>query len=339
MQFKGDTKSRLTPDWVLQRVTQEQIMQRYLGVTIQTKHKFCSPLRPDRSPTCGFKYYGGRLRFRDWAKVGSHTTQDCFDVVQETFSCDFQTALQIIARDFDLKKVDPIYKPYRTASVLARRQNLDRRRTQIGVKRRSWTQQDADYLKSFGISRAICEQYNVFPLATLWIDDKIIWNHKISDPALGYYFGTDDEKNQHWKIYFWKRQRKNKTPRFYSNTSRLQGYNQLPDKGEIVVVTKSLKDVMTLARLGVDSFAPQSESIILDNALLDELRERFNRVVALYDRDKAGKQALIKLKELGCIPLMIPNQYGSKDVSDLVQEHGLAVAEELAREVRQWLLV
>lgn len=50
---------------VLNRTTQESIMEHYLGVEV-SKARFCNPLRNDKSPGCSFFYsHEGMLFFKD----------------------------------------------------------------------------------------------------------------------------------------------------------------------------------------------------------------------------------------------------------------------------------
>lgn len=68
----------------------------------------------------------------------------------------------------------------------------------------------------------------------------------------------------------------------------------LPESGDYVVITKSLKDVMVLYEFGIPAIAPISENCYLTEAQHAKLVRRFKHVVLLYDNDRAGKYNAIK---------------------------------------------
>ena len=71
----------------------------------------------------------------------------------------------------------------------------------------------------------------------------------------------------------------------------------LPKMGEYLVVTKSLKDVMTLYNLGIPAIAPISENCFLSEAQYHRLKERFKHIILLYDNDRPGLRAMISIKK------------------------------------------
>lgn len=68
----------------------------------------------------------------------------------------------------------------------------------------------------------------------------------------------------------------------------MQGAHKLPKSGEYVVITKSMKDVMTLYELGIPAIAPISENCYLTEAQHNKLISRFKKVILFYDNDMAG---------------------------------------------------
>ena len=132
--------------------------------------------------------------------------------------------------------------------------------------------------------------------------------------------------NSRYKIYS-PYDDKNK---WLSNTKKtdVQGYNQLPNKGERLIITSSLKDVMCLYAAGYNSIAMQSEMQIPDEKLINELKERFNTIEILYDNDfdkasNPGQTMARKICDLYEFKnICIPDQFTSKDPSDLVAKVG-----------------
>jgi len=120
--------------------------------------------------------------------------------------------------------------------------------------------------------------------------------------------------------------------KWVSNASKdtLQGYEQLPKEGDHLIITKSLKDVMVLYELGFNAVAVQGETVYPDETIIEELKQRFTKIVVLFDNDGEfnppkgvagkGKQATKKF----CNKFKLPYFFmvGAKDVSDHVKEYG-----------------
>lgn len=116
----------------------------------------------------------------------------------------------------------------------------------------------------------------------------------------------------------------------------LQGYEQLPDKGDLLIITKSLKDVMVLHELGYNAVALQSENDHLYKSIYNNLQQRFKRIVILFDNDKPGLEASIKLSNKYNIPRIYIDSglyelYKVKDISDYIKVFGKDSAGELLK--------
>jgi len=91
----------VTKEMILQKVSEEQLMEHYLGIRVQ-KGLVKSPLRNDKNPTCSFyRNKAGKLIFKDF---GSDFCGDFITVVMHQFNCSFYKALQIVANDFNIIK-------------------------------------------------------------------------------------------------------------------------------------------------------------------------------------------------------------------------------------------
>ena len=92
---------RPTKELILQKVSEEQLMEHYLGIPVK-KGLFKSPLRQDNHPTCAFyRSKNGDLIFKDF---NGSFCGNAISVVMYKFNCTFYKALQIIANDFGIIK-------------------------------------------------------------------------------------------------------------------------------------------------------------------------------------------------------------------------------------------
>lgn len=318
-----------TAETILRRISEEEIFEHYLGLSPNTvSGKFCSPLRRDKHPTCTFNYGQSRLFFRDWSQP---TYKDCFDIVQDMYLVDFNTALQIIAEDFNLTE-KPSNSSLPVSGQTHKRENRKSEKSIIKVKTQAFTPVDKRYLQSYHIPLSVAKYFKVFSVKYAWLNGKQIYTFTKGDPCLAYYFGIDSFGNQKWKLYFYKRRNLWK---FICNTSRINGWIQIPESGSKLVITKSMKDVLCLTKFKIPSIAMQGETQIPYDYIIDELKTRYDQIVTFYDFDLTGIRAANTIKKLYGIPYVFLTNgrfntidYGEKDISDYLQTNGVDKTEQ-----------
>jgi 5S rRNA maturation endonuclease (ribonuclease M5) len=115
------------------------------------------------------------------------------------------------------------------------------------------------------------------------------------------------------------------------NNTNIQGYAQLPESGDLLFITKSLKDVMCLYEMGFTAISPSSETTFIPDNVLESLHKRFKNIIILFDRDEAGvKNARKCSKEYGLDAIFVHKKFKAKDVSDAVKANGFSI-------VKNWL--
>lgn len=320
----------MTREWILSRVTQEEILEHYMGQRLNFSTRFKSPIREDKHPTCSLAYFGGRLYFRDWSQPNA---MDVFSFVQKKHRLDYRSALRHVADELNLWDVEPSLDP---TYLFDDSEEEKSRKKVIGVKIQKFTPQDIGFLKQYHLTSDQTSKFKIFSLKYVWVEGKSYYIRQADDPALGYYFGTDDNGNQRWKIYFYRREGTPKRPRFLGNTNRIAGWVQLPEKGSLLVITKSLKDVMVLDLFGIPAISMQSETTLPYPYIVDGLKERFERIISLYDFDYAGVAGAMRMrKTYGIEPVFLTNgrfgsiDFGAKDISDYIELEGFQETENL----------
>jgi len=313
--------AEITKDYILKYISQEEILERYLGIYVEYGTMYKSPFRDDRNPTCNFKLYrNGKVMFKDWS---GDFYGDCFDAVQRMFGCSFNDALSKIASDFNLGgNID-----LEPAPILERVEEIPK---VIKIKSKQYSESDASYWKQYGLTGSTIAKYNVKCVEYAWLDDVIIYSYDESDPCFAYKFGTE------FKLYYPLRA----NYRFLNTYKGLQGYTQLPKFGDVLVITKSLKDVMLLHQYDIPAVAPSSESSIISKDEWIEFNLRFDKIISLYDFDLTGVRSANKMKRLyGITPIMFTDgrwgteDMGGKDLSDISLNIGYEEAEELINEL------
>lgn len=120
------------------------------------------------------------------------------------------------------------------------------------------------------------------------------------------------------------------TPKWGQNNSkhepkkpRIFGLPQLPKKGKLVVIAAGEKDTIALHSLGIPAITFGSEVLKFNNRVIKYLRERFDEIVILFDRDETGlKQAEIHSKEFTIPYAILPQGSYGKDVTDFLASGG-----------------
>jgi hypothetical protein len=315
--FRPDKK------FILSKITQERIMSYYLGLPIDLGTLFRSPLRNDANPTCGFAYsQSGYLLFRDFS---GHFWGDCFDVVMYMRNCDFQTALDIISKDLDLIRTSVPDNHIPEASEKIRtRKKLSFRRSAC------WSEVDKEYWGSYHIRSSTLKKFHVSPMFLGFINDEVVYRYSKSDPGYNYWVRKDSEGRDRMKFYFPLRDRSR--TRFMGNCdgTDIFGYDNLPPNGDVLIITKSLKDVMVLFELGISAIAVQAESFkTFPKKVMDELKTRFNNIITLFDFDATGVSLTNMFRKVfGTDFRFITNgrlrsvDYGTKDIADYIRRWG-----------------
>ena len=308
----------LHTDVILGRITEYDIFVYYCPNFKKLGKKFNSDLREDNSPTVSIIPYNGKLLYKDFGNP-DHVF-DCFNYVKYKYNCSFIGALKIIDCDFNLNLSSKKEERLFTMGIMGYRQTtpkLEKPPIIIRKKKRQWNKQDATFWSKYSVNKKTLTMFAVEPISHFWVN-----NTRFTCKSISYAFKF---KNR-YKIYS-PYEVKNK---WLSNTRKtdIQGYNQLPNKGERLFITSSLKDVMCLHRAGYNSIALQSEMQLPDEKLISELKSRFNTIEILYDNDfekvnNPGQTMAKKICDLyGFKNICLPSKFGVKDPSDLVYKVG-----------------
>ena len=323
---------KITKELILSRFSEEQLMEYYLHLPVK-KGLFRSPLRRDKQPTCSFyRNKSGTLIFKDFA-TGQHL--NIFDVVQSIFRCDYFESLRIIANDFGIVRDNTLHKNPGKINLNPIKIK-DKEISKIQIEVQEFTDGELKWWGKYGISKDILKRFNVYSCKHVFLNDQLFAESQQHCPIFGYY-GKKYQGLELWRCYFPKRT----SFRFITNwpSKKIQGYDQLPKKGKLLVITKSMKDSMCLYSCGITACAPNSENLFISDKVLEDLKSRFKNIVVLYDNDRPGLYNMAKIRkehpELTYV--FIPKRYGSKDISDFYKDHGRKETLNLIKTFILWL--
>ena len=304
----------ITLDWILSKVTEYDIYAKYIG-QFKVGMIYNSPFRKDKNPSFGI-YYSKRtkqLLFKD------HGTGECGNVIKFVSLFTDKTEYNDILSDI----VDKLNITNNT-KLVSSKQYIPPTETVIGVVRQEFTDVDINYWKQFNISINTLKKFNVNSIKYYLCNGIVKGTYKRENPMYAY------KVYNNFKIY---RPLADKYTKWRNNLTDydIQGYEQLPQKGDILFITKSMKDVMCLHEIGYPAVSPSSESTFLPKDVLEQLKTRFKRIIILFDRDVAGVKRSRKLsRETGLEAMFINKRFKAKDVSDAVKANSF-------EEIKNWL--
>lgn len=306
--------SPITLDYILSKVTEYDIYARYLG-QFKVGFIYNSPFRKDKNPSFGIfrSRKTSKLLFKD------HGNGECGDVIKfvelYTGITNYNDLLNQIVKDMRITN----------KTVLKSTKELDKSdETVIGVVRQDWTEVDKQYWSQFGISLKTLKKYNVSSIKYYLCDGVVKGVYKENNPMYAY------KVYDRFKIY---RPLADKYTKWRNNLTPydIQGYEQLPKKGDLLIITKSMKDVMCLYEMGYTAISPASESTFLTPDVIDALKLRFKRILICFDRDISGVKNMRKISlKTGLNGFLIHKKWKAKDISDAVKLNGFEV-------IKNWL--
>lgn len=304
----------ITLDYILSRVSEYDIYSHYLG-KFKVGAIYNSPFRKDKNPSFGI-YYSKRtkqLLFKD------HGTGECGNVIKFVQLYTGLTNYNDILKDIVEK-----LKITNSTKLVSSKQYIPSTETVIGVVRQEFTDVDKKYWGQFNISERTLKHFRVNSIKYYLCNGIVKGIYKNDNPMYAY------KVYNHFKIY---RPLADKYTKWRNNLTEydIQGYDQLVQKGDVLIITKSMKDVMCLYEMGIPAISPSSESTFIPEDVLKLLKSRFKRILILFDRDEAGVKQSRKISlKTGLNTLFIHKKYKAKDVSDAVKQHGF-------EEIKNWL--
>jgi hypothetical protein len=292
---------------------QERIMSFYFNDNVVIGKLYLNPFRDDSNPSCKFYWSkSGNLYFVDFATEQLKYTP--IEVACMRTGYTFPDILYKIESDFhltelnleDKKQLEEETKLFKVPEI---------KPASIKVRVTRFKKQDYDYWKQFGVTEEILKFYNIRRVEKAWISNRLWYVNNDHDPCYRY-----TEKDR-FKLYrpFSKPATKWRT-NFFGGL--LEGYTQLPHRANTLIITKGLKDVMTLHSLGVNAVAVRSENTPVSQNAYNLLKNRFEKIYVWFDADEPGIKGSRKLASKYAIPNIEHDGALGKDPSEIYKNHG-----------------
>jgi hypothetical protein len=325
MPVKGKVKTQLTKETILERCTEYDIYRTFFG-PFEVNQVTCNHLRGEVNPSfiIGNKVNNG-LTHKDFGSM--YWRGDCFSLVMQIYSCDFNTALSIIDKELNLgissKKVDKQIISWDQPKV-----SIVKPPPIIQITTRKPTTDELNYWKQYGIELEDLKRENIYFPKTIYRNKKRIPN---SVMTFVYYYPEINKiklyrplapkKQKNTPVWLWKWD----TNIPFDHCENLS----LIKNCKYAFLTKSKKDRLMLRKvLDIECIAnvqAEDPACISDNTL-NHFKQNSEYQVTIFDSDNKGKESSMWLtKEYGFKHCNVPDQYlkeGIKDFADLFRYKG-----------------
>lgn len=305
---------------LLQLVNDNDIYSYYLGQNFQVGKLINSPLRSDdKIPSFAiFKSKNGDLLFKDHGIGEAGNALKFIKVYKGIQTRDKleRELLRIVRKQNPSQKIVSDNHIHISSGLP----------TNIGIVRQPFNDVDKRYWKQFGITLDTLKKFNVFSIKYFLCNNVVRGTYKDTDPMYAY------KVYDRFKIY---RPLASKYTKWRTNLTNeyVQGLAELPKEGgNLLIITKSLKDVMCLYEMGFYAIAASSETTFIPDNILKSLRSKWKHILILYDRDKTGMK---KAREYSRITkfdaFFVHKKFKAKDISDAIKNTSI-------NEVKNWLI-
>jgi hypothetical protein len=325
--FNFDSASlQITKDEILKYITELQILERYCSNYKSIDSSFKSEFYNDRNASCRIVISASGIPY--YKDFGNGDYFLAFDYVSRKYGSNYHETCNIIANDFGLKNSN--FKVTPQLLLINDALKLVKIKSNIQVVVRPFNMLDYHYWNQYHISLATLQLFNVKACKNVYLvkgDKHYVFNHKNDNPLYSYKFFKNN--TEYLKIY--NPYSITKEGKWLSNVGSdcLQGYDQLPETGDILFITKSLKDVMVFYEMKYSAVGLQAETNKLSKKSWDELSKRFKRIILLLDNDHQGRTSTGDfILEYDVEFIFIDRE---KDISDYSKNYGLEKAKKLIK--------
>jgi DNA primase len=329
--IQGDIKVRLTPQAILQKISEYDIFRFYMpDKSWKINQATLSPFRQESNPSFIIGNKRGFLSFIDFGDTSKRG--DCFTFVKMLFNLStIDDVLRMIDKDFGLgflpgnstDRYKSIQKEYKQPEDLGKRYSL------IQVVTRRFTQEELDYWNQYYQSIDDLRANNVYSIKKLYLNRKL-FPLKETDLRFGYLY------DGHWKIY---RPFGDKKSKWVPNNVPITAMDGKEDitNCSVAFINKSKKDYMVMKKVFPCCCAVQNEGVAcFSDGNVEYLKANSDRQILSFDADEVGvknSQMITKLFDFEYAN--VPRKYlseGIKDWADLAKEHGIQVIENYLKQ-------
>lgn len=300
----------------LDNITELDIASYYLGIRT-LPCLIHSPLRQDNNPS--FALYCPSLNEVNYKDFSTGECGKIWTLLTKMWDCSYTDVRKRIFNDLHQRKSVDIQS---NSNFLSRNKVRINKTSELKCKTRDWMNYDIEYWESYGISAKWLKYANVYPVShKIIIKDNI--SHIFVADKYTYAFVEFKEGKTTIKLYSPFNKKGYKWSSGHDK-SVISLWNKIPEKGDNLFITSSLKDSLNLwANIGIPAISPQGEGYSFNPKVIEDLKQRFKNIIVFYDNDKTGRtDSKLLVEKFNLKEIFIPLEYNAKDPSDLYKVYG-----------------
>ena len=309
-------------DDVRRITTDYEVVNKYLGIRVVPSN-INSILREDKNPSLCIFPYKDSLFFKDF---GTNQSGNIYQLLSLYWNIPLNQVYRKIYNDFTSANYKSCCcKNKISKTIIKKKSNIN-----IKVKIRDWKPWDIEYWSSYGISKEWLNYCDIFPISYIFLIHQNGEQIVISADKYAYVYIERKDNKVSLKIY----QPYSTNFKWMSkhDASVWDLWTKIPEKGDKLIITSSRKDALCLwANTGIPSLSLQGEGYIPKEKVINQLKERYNKIYVFYDNDFKNKvnngrnYGRILAEKFNLQQIEIPTEYKSKDPSDLYKNWGKEV--------------
>lgn len=323
----------LSPEQVLQKVSQKAIFELVLQEKFSFTKQYKSPLRVDKHAGCRFEERpDGTILFVDFGESKGSTHRTCFKMIMDKFNESLMGAIRLICRHFNISTNSSDYSPI---IVQPTYKYQDNDRVEISPNKIPFKHRDKIYWSSFIIKTEHLEEDNVYASSRIRINNPSK-DKKSAFNVYGLCYTIDFFDAV--KIY----QPYSSNYKWITNCTEnhIGNIDNLPKEGDKLVICKAYKDHRVFRNLNLgDSYSFiwfHNEGSTPSIDILVNLISRFRQIIFFYDNDFKGIQSAYRLMcyinslllpkynedSNKAVMKYIPIGFKQKDIGEFIQKEG-----------------
>ena len=307
----------------------------YMSIDFVLKRNFRNPLYDDHKASCNIYFDAKQQCYRMKDFGNDFYSGDCFWFAAMMLGLDvrseFPKVLASIIRDLQLNlriddKQTPAPHPMRKYKNLhnEKKENKGMTETENDKKWYKCYEQvfqtsELSYWLKYGITTKTLQRYNV---------KSLVRYEALSNQGKTYTLLSSQDEPMFCYMMgdFVKVYRPFSKLRFvYGGEKRedyIFGFEQLPNKGDMLFITGGEKDVLSLSAHHFHAICFNSETATIPENVIESLQLRFRHIIILYDTDETGvreaQRQVDQLSQYNVLTLLLPLQgiKSEKDISD-----------------------
>lgn len=312
---------------ILERVDEYTLYCSYLGFEPLIGAKYHSPLRSstasssDTDPSFGIyerKYGKGSHEFL-WKDQGLGIHGDIFDLVRNICKLDTRReALYQVLVDLGIAKGTPS----RPIVDTAERKFLGF--ADINIASKPFDTRELNYWDRINVTSSLLTEYNVKAFRMYWLYPEQQYPRYPKGIGFAYQIWDKYQLYQPWA---------DRRAKFRTDWTEacVPGFLQLRYNSPLLIITKSMKDVICLRSFGYEAISPRGENILLPKECIQYMKRKYEKILVLFDNDGKHKGDEYEFSKI-FVPKLWPND---KDVSDFCSNHGAYDTADMLRTITE----